>query len=56
VRCLQAEEASRRPVEPVVEIVTVDPAAERRRERITIEGARLIGHERRRGRFSCWPC
>ena len=40
-RRLQAEEAARRPIEPVVEIVTVDQAAERLRERIAIEGARL---------------
>jgi len=40
-RRIQAEEAKRRPVEPVVEIVTVDQAAERLRERIAIEGARL---------------
>src|ERR1700754_3575830 len=40
-RRIQAEEATRRPVEPVVEIVTVDQAAERLRERIAIEGARL---------------
>jgi hypothetical protein len=30
-----------KPVEPVVEVVTVDQAAERLRERIAIEGARL---------------
>jgi integrase len=41
MRRLQAEDAARRPIEPVVEIVTVDEAAERLRERITIEGARL---------------
>jgi integrase len=40
-RRIQAEKAARRPVEPVVEIVTVDQAAERLRERIAIEGARL---------------
>ena len=40
-RRIQAEEATRKPVEPVVEIVTVDQAAERLRERIAIEGARL---------------
>jgi len=39
MRRLQAEDAARRPIEPVVEIVTVDQAAERLRERITIEGA-----------------
>ena len=39
-RRLQAEEASR-PVKPVAEIVTVDQAAERLRQRIEIEGARL---------------
>ncbi len=37
MRRLQAEDAARRPIEPVVEIVTVDLAAERLRERITIE-------------------
>src|SRR4051794_25898872 len=41
MRRLQTEDAARRPIEPVVEIVTVDQAAERLRERITIEGARL---------------
>jgi hypothetical protein len=41
MRRVQAEEAARRPVEPVVEIITVDQAAERLRERITIEAARL---------------
>jgi hypothetical protein len=40
-RRIQAEEASRKPVTPVVETVTVDQAADRLRERITIEGARL---------------
>ena len=40
-RRIQAEEAARKPVEPVVEIVTVDQAADRLRERIAIEGARL---------------
>jgi len=40
-RRIQAEEAARKPVEPTVEIVTVDQAAERLRERIAIEGARL---------------
>jgi integrase len=40
-RRVQAEEASRKPVDPVVEIVTVDQAAGRLRERIAIEGARL---------------
>ena len=40
-RRIQAEEASRKPVDPVVEIVTVDQAADRLRERIAIEGARL---------------
>src|SRR4051794_21729747 len=41
MRRLQAEHAARRPIEPVVESVTVDQAAERLRERIAIEGARL---------------
>ena len=40
-RRIQAEEASRKLVDPVVEIVTVDQAADRLRERIAIEGARL---------------
>jgi hypothetical protein len=40
-RRIQAEEAARRPVDPVVEIVTVDQAADRLRQRIAIEGARL---------------
>src|SRR3954453_21072030 len=45
MRRLQTEDAARRPIEPVVEIVSVDQAAERLRERITIEGARLsCGH------------
>src|SRR3954452_2926296 len=41
MRRLQAEDAARRPIEAIAEIVTVDQAAERLRERITIEGARL---------------
>jgi len=41
MRRLQADDAARRPIEPTVEIVTVDQAAERLRERIAIEGARL---------------
>ena len=41
MRRLQADDAARRPIEPTVEIVTVDQAAERLRQRITIEGARL---------------
>jgi integrase len=41
MRRLQAEDAARRPVEPILELVTVDQAAERLRERIAIEGARL---------------
>jgi hypothetical protein len=36
---IQSEEAARKPVEPVVEILTVDQVAERLRERVTIEGA-----------------
>ena len=40
-RRVQAEEAARKPVDPVVEIVTVDQAADRLRERIAIEGARM---------------
>ena len=40
-RRIQSEEASRKLVDPVVEIVTVDQAADRLRERIAIEGARL---------------
>jgi hypothetical protein len=40
-RRMQADEASRNPVDPVVEIVTVDQVADRLRERIAIEGARL---------------
>jgi hypothetical protein len=41
MRRVQAEDAARRPVEPIVELVTIDQAAERSRERIAIEGARL---------------
>jgi integrase len=41
MRRLQADDAARRPIEPTVEIVTVDRAAERLRKRIAIEGARL---------------
>jgi integrase len=40
-RRIQAEEATRKPVDPVVEILTVDQAADRLRERVAIEGARL---------------
>src|SRR3954467_8704845 len=39
-RRIQSEEAARKPVEPVVEILTVDQVADRLRERIAIEGAR----------------
>ena len=39
-RRIQAEEASRKPVEPVVEILTVDQVVDLLRERIAIEGAR----------------
>src|SRR4051812_2721051 len=39
-RRVRAEEASRKPIEPVVEILTVDQVADRLRERIAIEGAR----------------
>ena len=37
-RRLQSEEAARKPVEPVAEILTVDQVADRLRERIAIEG------------------
>ena len=39
-RRIRAEEAARKPVDPVVEILTVDQVAERLRERVAIEGAR----------------
>src|SRR4051812_28621093 len=39
-RRVRAEEAGHKPVEPVVEILTVDQVADRLRERIAIEGAR----------------
>jgi hypothetical protein len=39
-RRVQSEAAARKPVEPVVEILTVDQVADRLRERIAIEGAR----------------
>src|SRR3954471_8192669 len=39
-RRVRAEEASRKPVDPVVEILTVDQVADRLRERVAIEGAR----------------
>ena len=39
-RRIQAEEAARKPVEPVVEILTLDQVADRLRQRIAIEGAR----------------
>src|SRR3954462_2773335 len=40
LRRIQSEEAARKPVEAVVEILTVDQVAERLRERVAIEGAR----------------
>src|SRR4051794_34718445 len=39
-RRVQSEEASHKPVDPAVEILTVDQVADRLRERIAIEGAR----------------
>jgi hypothetical protein len=39
-RRVRAEEVARKPVERVVEILTVDQVADRLRERIAIEGAR----------------
>src|SRR5215207_8390012 len=39
-RRVQSEEAARKPVEPVVEILTVDQVVDRLRERVAIEGAR----------------
>ena len=46
-RRVRAEEAARKPVEPVVEILTVDQVADRLREWVAIEGAQVLSAELR---------
>jgi hypothetical protein len=49
-RRVRAEATSRKPVEPVVEILTVDQVADRLRERIAIEGVAHGGHSETSGK------